>query len=71
MIATKTERGAKGKALALGFLLAALLVAMLLTPRLAYADTFTVNSTGDDGDVGSGGVCNTRPSRSGPSPSAR
>lgn len=45
MIATKTERGAKGKTLALGLLVAALMAAWaLLTAQPASAETFT-NST--------------------------
>jgi CSLREA domain-containing protein len=51
MIGTKTEQGAKVKALAFGFLVAALMVVMLLAAKPAHADTLTVNSTGDAGDL--------------------
>jgi len=53
MIATKTEqREAKGKALALGLVVATLMVmCLLLAVEPAHAaTTFTVNSTGDSGD---------------------
>ena len=62
MIAMKTEqREAKGKALALGLLLAALMVAsFLLTASPAYAKTLTVNSTKDRVDERPGnGRCST------------
>ncbi|MBA3529120.1 MAG: hypothetical protein H0T91_07420 [Propionibacteriaceae bacterium] len=53
MIGTKTEsREARSKALALGLLVVAFMVAaMLLTARPAHAATFTVNSTGDQNDL--------------------
>jgi CSLREA domain-containing protein len=61
MIGTKTERGTKVKALAFGFLTAALVTTwVLLAARPAHADTFTVNSTGDAGDPFPGnGSCST------------
>ncbi len=61
MIGTKTERAAKGRALALGLLLAALMAAsFLLTASPAYAKTLTVNSTADRGDQTPGdGKCFT------------
>ncbi len=62
MIATNMEqRGAKGKALASGLLLLALMVAcLLLTATPAHAATFTVNSVGDAGDNNPGdGSCFT------------
>src|SRR5215210_7301073 len=62
MIATKTEqREAKGKALALGLLVAAFMVAcLLLTASPAYAKTFTVNTKADSGDQKPGdGKCFT------------
>jgi CSLREA domain-containing protein len=61
MIGTKTERGTKVKALAFGFLTAALVTTwVLLAARPAHADTFTVNSTGDAGDLFPGnGSCST------------
>jgi CSLREA domain-containing protein len=61
MIGTKTEREARGKALALGLLLAALMAAsFLLTASPAYAKTLTVNSTKDRVDERPGnGRCST------------
>jgi len=62
MIATKTEqREAKGKALALGLLVAAFMVAcLLLTASPAHAKTFTVNTKADSGDQKPGdGKCFT------------
>jgi CSLREA domain-containing protein len=61
MIGTKTELGTKVKALAFGFLTAALVTTwVLLAARPAHADTFTVNSTGDAGDLFPGnGSCST------------
>ncbi len=53
MVGTNTEqREAKGKTLALGLLVAALVTAcVLLAAEPAYAATFTVNSTGDHNDL--------------------
>jgi len=61
MIGTKTGREAKSKALALVFLLAALMAAsFLLTTSPADADaTFAVNKTGDAKDTKINGVCDT------------
>ena len=61
MIGTKTERAAKSRAPALGFLLAALVVACLvLTAQPANAVTFTVNTTSDRPDESIGnGFCST------------
>jgi CSLREA domain-containing protein len=61
MIGTKTERASKGRAPALGFLLAALVVACLvLTAQPANAVTFTVNTTSDRPDESIGnGFCST------------
>jgi CSLREA domain-containing protein len=58
-----TEREAKGKVLALGFLLVALMAAWLLAAKPAHAATFTVNSTGDAGDATPDGVCDSDPVR--------
>ena len=41
---------------------------LLLTARPAHADTFTVNSIGDAGDVAPSGVCNTAPFQQGTEP---
>jgi CSLREA domain-containing protein len=61
MISTKTQREAKGRASALGLLLAVLMAAcVLLTANPAHAATFTVNSTRDAGDQSPGnGLCFT------------
>lgn len=61
MIGTKAERETKGKALAMGCLLAVMsLCVLLIAARPAHAATFTVNSTDDSGDNNSGnGSCFT------------
>jgi hypothetical protein len=52
MIATKTEqREAKGKALTAGLLLTLMAAYLLLAAEPAHADTLTVNSIGDTGDL--------------------
>jgi CSLREA domain-containing protein len=61
MIGTRVKRVARNKAWSLGLLLAAPLAVMLLAAKPAHAETFTVNSTGDDGDRAPSGVCNTAP----------
>jgi CSLREA domain-containing protein len=61
---TKSISGATraDRAVAVGFLSAALVAAcVLLSAGPAHAETFAVNSTGDGGDQGPGGVCNTAP----------
>ncbi|MBA3472257.1 MAG: Ig-like domain-containing protein [Rubrobacter sp.] len=70
MIVKKTEREAKGKALASSLLLLALMTAcLLLTAKPAHAETFAVNSTGDAGDQSRGnGFCNTAPFQVGTEP---
>ncbi len=61
MIETRTEREAKGRALALGLLVAAFMAAcVLLTASPAHAKTFGVNSTKDREDERPGnGRCST------------
>jgi CSLREA domain-containing protein len=56
MIAPGKHRSVAGRVLAVGFLLAALLIAgcFLLPARPAFADTITVTNTADPGD----GICN-------------
>jgi CSLREA domain-containing protein len=64
MIGTRANGTSKGRALAFGFLTAALMaVCLLLTAKPAHADTIiTVNSTGDAGDNNPGnGTCATAP----------
>jgi hypothetical protein len=63
MISTKTQqREAKGKALALGFfLLAVLLATTLLAAKPAHAKTFTVNSTSDASDDFLNDTCDADP----------
>ena len=61
MIGTKTEHEAKGRALALGLLVAALMAVMLIAAKPAHAKTFTVNSTGDGANVALDGNCDADP----------
>src|SRR5215210_5229830 len=44
-----------------GLLLTMITAILLMASGPAWADTFTVNSTGDDGDAAPSGVCNTAP----------
>lgn len=60
MIRTRTRKPARDRALALGLLLAALVILSLLAVSPAHAKTFTVNSAQDFSDVDPGdGVCDT------------
>ena len=61
MIGTKTGRGTKPEALAVGSLMAAAVTTgVRLAARTAPPDTFTVNSTGDARDLFPGnGSCST------------
>jgi CSLREA domain-containing protein len=69
MMGSRLHGAARRTALLFGVLLVALAVASMVGTKAAYASTFTVNSTGDEGDQATNnGVCNTTPLQPGINP---